>query len=68
MRINFQRVGFSSTKKGCCSKCGKKCQQTKRFEQTINPWNNKTSEQIQKENKKESDKWMKIPILCNDCR
>jgi len=67
MKQVFQVYGFSRVKKGNCVKCGKKCQKTKCFEQTINPWNKKTSEQIMSEEKEKADKWLKESIVCRDC-
>jgi len=64
MRITFQEVGFKRTKSGKCVVCGKRCQITKEFFQTINPFNKnadgtcKDAKTIMLEEKAEAQRWL----------
>lgn len=73
MKITFDRIGFSSTKIGMCTQCGKRRKRTKRFEQTLNPFNKnkdglpKTEFEIQIENSEACSKWRYEPFICATC-
>jgi hypothetical protein len=64
MRTIFQRVGFKRSKKFVCS-CGRKLTRIKTFYQTINPWNQKTPEQILNEEAISAHEWKAIPDPCD---
>lgn len=73
MRYNFNEIGFSIEKTGKCPNCGKKAKRTKRFYQTINPFNKnaegniKTKAEIFNQLKIESDKWEKEHVYHAKC-
>lgn len=73
MKYNFHEVTISSMKKGICSVCGKSCQRSKTFSQTINPFNKnkkgeiKTGNEIRIELEIEIDNWKKLPIKHSKC-
>ena len=64
MRVNFQEVALKATKRWTDAS-GKKRQQTKKFWQTISPFNKaadgspKSREQVMQEIKAQRDEWMK---------
>lgn len=67
-RINFEEVSVKATKKWI-DKNGKRRQKTKRFYQTVNPFNTnpdgmvKTRDQIQREIIERRDKWLKEEVV-----
>lgn len=68
MRINFQEISFKKTKRGLCDVCGKRGQLTRKFYQTINPWNNKTPEQILNEEKGKAAEWLAESFKHEKCK
>lgn len=71
---NFEEVCISKTKYGKCSKCGKNYQETKKFAQTINPYNKnadgqiKTYDEIYDELVEKAKKWLEEPISEHNCK
>jgi len=61
--IKFSEESITATKAGKCSVCGKHCKLTRKFYQTLNPYNKdknglmKTRGQIQKELKEDITNW-----------
>lgn len=72
--MGFEEVSLKHTKRGKCAVCGKNCQQTETFSQTINPYNLdkygrvKFRDVIMNENKEKRDAWRTIPPKCKNCR
>lgn len=63
MRIEFEQVHLYTALRGKCRFCGKYCQRTKEFMQTLNPWNKKdghlkTREEIYEELNQERREWI----------
>lgn len=70
----FNAVTVKRIKRGKCSKCGAKCQVTKRFFQTLNPFNKnaaglpKTASEIRAEETAKADAWQtREPLVCRTC-
>lgn len=70
----FGAVTVKRIKRGKCSKCGAKCQVTKRFFQTLNPFNKtaagmvKTASEIRAEETVKADAWQtREPLVCRSC-
>jgi len=74
MIVTFQEIGFKRTKSGKCSVCGKRCQSTKKFFQTVNPFNKnadgtcKDARTIMEEEKEEAQKWLAEPPKHAKCQ
>jgi len=72
-RYVFDAIQTSRTKKGVCVKCGKRRQKTKRFTETINPFNKnangtpKTRDQVQESVIEKARVWMSEPLVCTGC-
>ncbi len=73
MRYTFPAIGFTAKKSGICPTCGKRATRSKRFEQTLNPFNKdkddciKTEGQIHIENKIAAEKWEKESVYHARC-
>ncbi len=67
MTINFQKVGFKSRNTGKCPVCGKTASRVREFYQTINPWNQKTAEQIMDEERGKLAEWVKTAPVHVKC-
>lgn len=70
----FSAVTVKRVKKGKCSMCGVKCQVTKRFFQTLNPFNKnsaglpKSASEIRAEETVKADAWKaREPLICRSC-
>lgn len=69
-RIVFEEVSIRAQKSYRCA-CGRRCRRSKKFFQTINPWNKrkdglpKTVSDIHHEIVVEADAWRKEPDTCN---
>ena len=72
-RLTFSRIETKQTKRGKCSKCGKKCQRTFIAWQTLNPFNKakdgsqKTPQQIRNENDAAVEKQCAAKLVCTAC-
>ncbi len=75
-RIVFEEVSIKAIKTvKCAGGCGRRRRLTKKFMQTLNPFNKrksdgqiKTREDIYPELKKEAAKWKEQPETCLHCR
>ena len=73
MKVTFSVIKDAATKTGICRECGKKCKRTKRFEQTVNPWNKnkdgnqKTPDEIRAELRVQVKTWLGEAIICASC-
>lgn len=73
MRINFQAVELKFSKSGICPACGKNASRTKKFFQTLNPFNKnddgsiKTVAQIKVELVAKGADWKIHPVLHARC-
>lgn len=73
MKVNFQVVELKFSKSGICPACGKSASRTKRFFQTLNPFNTnadgsiKTVEQIKSELVAKGTDWKIHPVLHARC-
>lgn len=73
MKITFDEVSRQSTRKGECSVCHKKRTVTRKFFQTINPFNKnaegevKGRSEIEKELSAQSVAWHNEPLVCKGC-
>lgn len=74
MITNFEEVslhGYKTVK--CAGGCGRRLQRTKKFYQTLNPFNKdkrgriKGREQIYKELNEENKKWKTEAVFCIHC-
>lgn len=70
----FNAVTVKRIKRGRCTKCGAKCQVTKRFFQTLNPFNKnaaglvKTTSEIRVEETAKANAWQaREPLICRNC-
>lgn len=63
----FKFYGYNGYKKGRCAVCKKYGGLQQRFEQSINPWNKKTPEQIWSEEKTKLDFWKTLPFIHRKC-
>lgn len=68
MKILYEKVGFHFTKKGKCTICGIYCIRKEEFYQTINPWNQKTKEEILIEEREKKNEWLRLPITHFKCQ
>lgn len=72
--IVFENVSTRRTRKGLCTRCGKKCQVTREFSQTVNPFNRdesgnpKTRAAIMQENVRDAAAWNETPLVCKGCQ
>jgi hypothetical protein len=72
-KINFSEYGISGKKRGICPKCGKMAVRSKRFYQTLNPFNKnksgeiKTIEEILKECNERLSAWRREPVYHAKC-
>jgi len=73
MRIKFDEIPYYAEKVGRCEACGRSASRTKRFFQTLNPFNKneqglpKTQEEILNELRLEAEAWEKEPIFHAKC-
>ena len=75
MRLNFEKVEIKSVKGGHCAACGRPAQRSKKFWQTINPFNTvegqptvkKGREKILSELRVQSEAWKSEPIYHAKC-
>lgn len=73
MKVVFKEVSLFASKTGVCSVCGKKVKRTRKFFQTLNPFNKnsqgdvKTAKEIMAANSVETAKWEKEPITHLKC-
>jgi len=73
MKITFTEVSISRTRKETCSVCGKKRQKTKKFLQTINPFNTDDQNRVKdrptilQELQEKASSWLKEPHVCTAC-
>jgi hypothetical protein len=73
-RVVFESVSTRRTRKGLCAQCGNKCQVTRDFSQTINPFNRdergnpKTRAAIMQENARDAAAWNEAPLVCKGCQ
>lgn len=73
MKVYFQEVKYHEKKSGKCSVCGKTCTISKKFYQTLNPFNKnadgtiKTHGDIYKELMIQIKEWEKIPPIHGKC-
>ena len=73
IRRTFEEVKYTPTKTGNCSVCGKPCTRTKKFFQTLNPFNKtadgfiKSREDIYKELSVQVKEWLKLPPTHQKC-
>lgn len=72
--LRFDEIAIKQKKTGPCIRCKKKTTKTKKFSQTINPFNKdasgciKTAQQIIVEIDAEAAKWMKSSkLICGKC-
>lgn len=66
-KVVFPEVSIHVDKQGKCEHCGLSVQRTKKFWQTINPWNQKTPDQIKSQLREEASKWKAEPIFHAKC-
>jgi len=70
----FGNVSTRRTRKGLCARCGRKCQVTREFSQTVNPFNRgadggmKTRAAIMQENARDAAAWNETPLVCKGCQ
>lgn len=70
---SFNEVALPYTRSGLCSVCGKKRSRSRKFWQTMNPFNKDASgavkdrRAIQAELRAECDAWLKTPLICKAC-
>lgn len=70
---DYREVWISGRKAGVCAVCGKNAARSKKFYQTVNPYNKnkdgslKTETQIRKEILKERTEWRGEPIVHTKC-
>lgn len=73
-RITYMAVGVTATRTGRCPVCGKRAQRSRRFEQTVNPWNRnaeggiKTATEIYEEVRAAADAWQPDDLIHGKCR
>ena len=73
MKITYREVGFSMRKHGVCPKCRKRANRTKKFYQTLNPFNlmpdgiRKTAEEIYVEETLRAERWKALPVYHVRC-
>jgi hypothetical protein len=74
MRVNFQEVKlFGDKTVKCCGGCGRRLKRTKKFCQTLNPFNKTTEGRIKEyddiypELKAELAEWKAQPERCSHC-
>jgi predicted methyltransferase len=74
MRVNFQEVKlFGDKTVKCCGGCGRRLKRTKKFYQTLNPFNKTTEGRIKEyddiypELKAELAAWKTQPERCSHC-
>ena len=71
VRTIFDEVKLYAAKSGACG-CGKYRRRTRKFYQTINPFNKiegrpKTRKEIYAELTEEANAWKREPITCDNC-
>lgn len=72
--IVFENVSTRRRRKDYCSRCGKWCQVTREFSQTISPFNRdesgnpKTRAAIMQENARDAATWNETPLVCKGCQ
>lgn len=70
--VRFESVNLTGFKQGKCADCDKRTKRTKRFTQTINPYNRnpdgsvKTRDQVYESVRSEIDRW-KALVICAGC-
>jgi hypothetical protein len=63
-RLRFDVVAIRCQKSGRCPVCGRSVTRSKRFEQTVNPWNRnadgtvKTVAEVRADVRREADAWL----------
>lgn len=73
MRTTFQEVSLTRQKKVYCPHCNKKLLRTKKFWQTLSPYNRdrfgleKTREEVYKDLDIEASIWVKEAEKCSQC-
>lgn len=73
MIVNFNEISLHSQKSGTCPMCRTPARRSKKFYQTLNPFNKnkngfiKTREEILKELKEEINQWHKEPVYHAKC-
>ncbi|HDL7013690.1 TPA: hypothetical protein PXM26_002024 [Yersinia enterocolitica] len=73
-RIDFREVSITRVRAGKCDVCGKRCQQKKKFYQTLNQFNKnsdgavKSRDEILLEVKIEGDKWLESSLRHEKCK
>jgi hypothetical protein len=73
MKITFDEVSRRSTRKGECSECHKNRTVTRKFFQTISPFNRnakgeiKSRSEIKKELSAKVSAWHNEPLVCKEC-
>jgi hypothetical protein len=74
MRYQFEEVALQRSKVCKCAKCGKRLNRSKRFYQTVSPFNKnangyqKTRSEINAELRVEADQWEQQPEYCATCK
>ncbi len=74
MLVHYEEVYLRSTKSGKCSICNKTAKRSKKFSQTLNPWNIddkgkvRTRDEIYKELRKDILEWQEKIVLHEKCR
>lgn len=75
MKVNFQEIrlfGHKSVK--CAGGCGKRVVRSRKFFQTLNPFNKnalgqvKDRDEIYTELKRAIQEWEREPVTCNHCK
>lgn len=73
MRYNYEEVSITRKKSGICPVCEKRCSRSRKFYQTLSPFNKtkdnniKTRAQIYVEIDIEAADWMKLPVKHVKC-
>lgn len=73
MRVSFQEIKIYASKSVKCPACGKRLQRSRKFYQTMNPFNKlpdgtvKSADDIYKELRAQAKEWEKTAERCRKC-
>lgn len=71
--VQFEQIKVTAQKRFDCSRCGKQCQRTRSFAQTLNPFNKnadgtvKDRQTINIQIRDEAKAWLAAPGMCVVC-